>query len=95
MQALPPLDCLRFFATAARHESFTRGAEELRVTAAAVAHRVRMLKADLCAPLFDRQHRRVRLNSRGRKYYADFQRALNDIRQSTERARGQRNNHRS
>ena len=43
MLLLPPLESLRFFEAAARQQSFTRGAEELGVTAAAVAHRVRLL----------------------------------------------------
>ena len=88
MQPLPPLDCLRFFDSAARHQSFVRAAEELQVTPAAVAHRVRMLEAHLGAPVFDRHHRAVSLNGRGRKYHADVRRALNDISESTERARG-------
>ncbi len=50
MQALPPLDCLRFFDAAARHENFVRAAEELQVTPAAVAHRIR--EGHLRAPLF-------------------------------------------
>ncbi len=55
MRALPPLDCLRFFDAAARHENFVRAAEELQVTPAAVAHRIRMLEGHLRAPLFDRR----------------------------------------
>ena len=39
MPSLPPLDSLRFFDAAARHQSFVRAAEELDVTPAAVAHR--------------------------------------------------------
>ena len=39
---LPPLDSLRFFEAAARHQSFARAAAELHVTASAVAHRVRI-----------------------------------------------------
>ena len=53
MPSLPPLDCLRFFETAARLESFARAAEELRVTAAAVAHRIRMLEKHLGDTLFE------------------------------------------
>lgn len=87
MQALPPLDCLRFFEAAARHESFVRAAEELQVTAAAVAYRIRVLEAHIGAPLFDRYHRAVRLNDRGRKYHADVERILGDLSESTESVR--------
>ena len=65
MHALPPLECLRFFDAAARHESFVRAADELQVTAAAVAHRIRVLEAHLRAPLFHRRHRGVRLTGSG------------------------------
>ena len=87
MPTLPPLDCLRFFDAAARHQSFVRAARELCVTAAAVAHRIRMLEAHLGAPLFDRYHRAVRLNDRGRKYHPDIARILDDIRACTARRR--------
>ena len=41
MLHLPPLDSLRFFEAAARHQSFVLAGKELGVTAAAVAHRIR------------------------------------------------------
>ena len=57
MLLLPPLDSLRFFEAAARLQGFARAAEELEVTPAAVAHRVRMLEKHLDVPLFDRRRR--------------------------------------
>ena len=42
--ALPPLEALRFFDAAARHESFAGAARELDVTPAAVSHRIRTLE---------------------------------------------------
>ena len=38
---LPPLNALRVFDAAARHLSFTRAAEELFVTQAAVSHQIK------------------------------------------------------
>ena len=65
---LPPLDWLRFFETAARHQSFAPAGKELGVTAAAVGHRIRTrtLEQHLDAELFERRRRSVRLNRRGR-----------------------------
>ena len=83
MNHLPPLDCLRFFEAAARHQSFARAADELGVTPAAVAHRIRMLESHLDADLFARRHRSVRLNRRGRAYYEQVQRILLDIHHTT------------
>ena len=87
MLLLPPLDSLRFFEAAARHQSFARAAEELGVTPAAVAHRVRMLEEHLDVPLFNRRHRAVRLNRRGRAYLKEVQRILAEVHGVSERQR--------
>jgi len=44
---LPPLNALKAFEAAARHESFTRAAEELFVTQGAVSHPVKALEEEL------------------------------------------------
>ena len=85
MQSLLPLDCLRFFAAAARHQNFVRAAEELQVTPAAIAHRIRMLERHLRAPLFHRRRRGVRLNRRGRAYHQEIRRILADLDETTRR----------
>ena len=87
MLLLPPLESLRFFEAAARHQSFIRAAEELGVTPAAVAHRVRMLEKHLEVPLFERRHRGVRLNRRGRAYLKEVQRILAEVHGVSERQR--------
>ena len=48
---LPPLNALKAFEAAARHESFTRAAEELCVTQGAVSHQVKALEAELAIKL--------------------------------------------
>ena len=90
MPPLPPLDCLRFFDAAARHQSFVRAAQELRVTPAAVAYRVRMLESHLRVPLFRRYHRGVRLTPRGRLYHGDIAAILGDVGDATTRLRRSR-----
>ena len=87
MLLLPPLENLRFFEATARQQSFTRAAEELGVTPAAVSHRVRMLEKYLDVPLFDRQHRAVRLNRRGQAYLKEVQRILTEVHGVSERQR--------
>ena len=47
---LPPLNVVRAFEAAARHLSFTRAAEELHVTQAAVSHQVVLTKCDEVKP---------------------------------------------
>ena len=44
---LPPLKALRAFEAAARHLSFTKAAQELFVTQAAISHQVKALEEHL------------------------------------------------
>ena len=76
VMSLPPLDSLRFFEAAARHQSFVLAGKELGVTAATVGHRIRTLEGHLGAALFERRRRSVRLNRRGRAYLKEVQRIL-------------------
>ncbi|HVW74565.1 MAG TPA: LysR family transcriptional regulator [Rhizomicrobium sp.] len=59
------LNPLRAFEAAARHLSFTRAAEELCVTQAAVSHQVKALEAHLGAALFRRTTRGLVLTDEG------------------------------
>ena len=63
---LPPLNALRAFEAAARHESFVAAAGELHVTQGAISRHVRLLEAHLGAALFHRQAQGVRLTPAGR-----------------------------
>lgn len=68
----PPLDmpsvaALRAFEAAARQDSFSRAAEELHVTPAAVAQHVKSVEAWAHQPLFHRTARGVTLNDAGRR----------------------------
>lgn len=58
---LPPLGMLRAFEAAARLASFSRAADELHVTHAAVSHQIRLLEEWFGRPLFRREKRGVRL----------------------------------
>ena len=62
---LPPLNALRAFVAAARHLSFTRAADELAVTPAAVSQQVKLLEAQLGARLFERRSRALVLTAEG------------------------------
>lgn len=61
-----PLTALRSFEAAGRLLSFSRAAEELFVSQAAISRQVRELEALVGKPLFDRLHRRVALTAAGR-----------------------------
>ena len=49
MYRLPPLNALKAFESAGRHMSFSRAAEELHVTPAAVSHQIKALEAGVPA----------------------------------------------
>ncbi len=65
---LPPLDPLIAFEAAARLLSFTRAAEELHLSQAAVSQQIRGLEESLGVRLFTRSHRAVQLTNEGREY---------------------------
>ncbi|MEK9281418.1 LysR family transcriptional regulator [Bradyrhizobium sp. ISRA442] len=82
---LPPLNALKAFEAAARHESFTRAAEELCVTQGAVSHQVKALETELAIKLFNRERQRLIITEAGRDYLAVVRDALDRIAAGTER----------
>lgn len=76
---LPPLNALRAFESAANHLNFSRAAEELCVTAAAVSYQVRLLERDLGAALFLRQPRGLALTREGRGLQSACHKAFGEI----------------
>jgi LysR family glycine cleavage system transcriptional activator len=88
MRILPPLNPLRVFEVAARHESFTRAADELGVTQAAVSRQVGVLEGAIAVRLFERRRNGIRLTERGRQYLEACNRAFDLIENSTKQIRG-------
>jgi LysR family transcriptional regulator, glycine cleavage system transcriptional activator len=82
---LPPLNALKAFEAAARHESFTRAAEELCVTQGAVSHQVKALEAELAVKLFNRERQRLIITEAGKDYLTVVRDALDRIAVGTER----------
>jgi LysR family glycine cleavage system transcriptional activator len=82
---LPPLNAIKAFEAAARHESFTRAAEELCVTQGAVSHQVKGLEAELGIKLFNRERQRLIITDAGRDYLAVVRDAFDRIAVGTER----------
>lgn len=80
---LPPLNALRAFEAAARHLSFTRAAEELFVTQAAISHQVKALEEHLGRKLFRRLNRALLLTDDGQAYLPSVSRAFTLINEAT------------
>lgn len=85
MRKLPPLNALKSFEAAARHLSFTRAADELYVTQAAVSHQVKALEDYLGVKLFLRRNRSLLLTPEGQTYFLELKEILNHIAHATER----------
>lgn len=84
-RGLPPLNSLVMFEAAARHLSFTRAADELCVTQAAVSHQIKTLEDHLGVALFHRLGRGqgLVLTDAGRSYLPLVSAALDTIRTAT------------
>jgi LysR family transcriptional regulator of beta-lactamase len=60
-----PLNALRAFEASARHLSFTRAADELCVTQAAISHQIKGLEERLGVSMFRRSNRGLKLTDEG------------------------------
>jgi len=87
--ALPALDLLVGFESAARHLSFTKAGEELFLTQSAVSRQIKELEDQLGLPLFQRRHRALALTEAGHQFYAAAAQALSTMRAATDRLRAQ------
>jgi LysR family glycine cleavage system transcriptional activator len=85
---LPGLGAFKTFEAAARHRSFSRAAEELGVTPAAVSYLVREVEAQLRVKLFHRTSRTVHLTDAGEILNTAVAGALADIGRAVERVTG-------
>lgn len=79
MRQIPPLAAVRVFEAAARHGNFTRAAEELGMTQAAVSYQIKLLEERLGAPLFRREGRRIALTDAGTRAAPQISRAFDAI----------------
>lgn len=82
---LPPLNALRSFEAAARQLSFSKAAEELFVTPAAVSHQIKALEDWLEVDLFKRMNRAVMLTDEGQSYVVGVREALHLLSGATEK----------
>jgi LysR family glycine cleavage system transcriptional activator len=85
---LPPLNALPSFEAAARHLSFSKAADELRVTHGAVSRAIRNLEDQLGIRLFERATRSVHLTPIGSSYSAEVRDALDHLAAATIAATG-------
>ena len=82
---LPPLNSLKAFEAAARNLSFTKAAEELFVTQAAISHQIKLLEEHLSIKLFMRRNRSLLLTEEGQSYYLDIKDIFAHLYEATEK----------
>lgn len=84
---MPSLRAIKCFVAAARYQSFTRAAETLCVTQAAISRQIRELEEALGTPLFHRVGRSVELTHAGTLLFDAAQMSFINIAQATSRIR--------
>ncbi|HSR81857.1 MAG TPA: transcriptional regulator GcvA [Hyphomicrobiaceae bacterium] len=81
---LPPLNALKAFEATARHASFSKAAEELHVTPAALSHQIRGLEDLLGLKLFHRRARSIELTDAARLIYPGIRSGFESLRTAVE-----------
>ncbi|CAB3656437.1 MULTISPECIES: LysR substrate-binding domain-containing protein [Paraburkholderia] len=79
----PSMSLLLAFEASARHQSYTRAAEELSLTQSAVSRQVQALEELLEVRLFQRKGRRIELTDVGRMYMRGVGVAITGLRNAT------------
>lgn len=87
---LPPLNALKAFEAAARHQSVKKAAAELSVTPAAVSHQIKALEDYLGQPLFHRHNRALELTDAARECLPKLREGFDNLAQAVERLRAHR-----
>ena len=80
---IPGTELLIAFETAARHQSFTRAAEELSLTQSAVCRQISALESQLGVQLFNRIKKRVSLSEAGQIYARQVRENLKRVEHDT------------
>jgi DNA-binding transcriptional LysR family regulator len=89
-RSIPSGNLLYVFDAAAKWESFTRAADELNVTPAAVSHAIRQLETGLGFSLFVRRHRQLALSPDGAKLHQSIAFGLDRIEETIDRIQAAR-----
>ena len=85
MSKQAPLTWLRSFEASARSASFTRAAEELNITQAAVSKQIKALESQLNCQLFKRHAHGLSLTEQGRRYWLDTRELIQQLDTVTQR----------
>ncbi|MFK8082191.1 MAG: transcriptional regulator GcvA [Granulosicoccus sp.] len=84
-----PLNALNAFEVAARHQSFSKAAEELHVTPAAVSQQIRTLEDLMGVQLFHRLNRGLALTDAGKSGLAKLQDGFRSVNEAVQQIRSE------
>lgn len=73
MRRLPPVGSIQAFVAVARLGTLKAAADALALSSPALTRRIQSLEQFIGAPLFDRQHNSVELNTRGTAFLAEIE----------------------
>lgn len=73
MRRLPPVGSIQAFVAVARLGTLKAAADALALSSPALTRRIQSLEQFIGAPLFDRQHNSVELNTRGAAFLAEIE----------------------
>lgn len=82
---LPPLHTIAVFEAAARHNNFSKAADELCVTHSAISHHIKHLEEYLGVRLFVRLSHAVALTNEGRSFLIEVKSALETLEAASSR----------
>ncbi len=85
---IPPLRALKAFEASARHLSFTKAADELFVTQAAISHQIKSLEEKTKTQLFKRYNRSLQLTTTGQIYLLSIIESLDKLEKSSKQLTG-------
>lgn len=86
-RTLPGTRALKTFEAAGRHLNFTRAAQEVGLTPAAVSHQIKEIEAQMGVALFTRTSRRIQLTPAGAVLMEATEDALTTLQRAASRAR--------
>lgn len=87
VERLPSLNALKALEAAARQLSFSKAAEELHVTPAAISHQIKGLEDYLGVPLFHRLHRTLVLTNAAQAALPKLQKGFADLSEAVQQIR--------
>jgi LysR family glycine cleavage system transcriptional activator len=94
MRFLPGTGSLKAFEAAGRHLNFTRAAQELHVTPAAISHQIKEFEDQLGLRLIERTSRSMRLTEAGETLHKAVSEALGGLNRAVARLEAPKNSHR-